>query len=227
MSKMTALLAGSVLAASALTGVATAEVTGNFGVSSNYIFRGDATNRTAVSGGLDWTGTSGLYAGAWGTSGTDFAAANGQSELDVYAGYGIGAGSLTIDLGAIAYLYPGDIETSSANATHGNSSEVYVGVAGAAWNVYVWYNFGIDSTEDDESAYIEGNASINAWDFHLGVKTYIGDAVDTLDEEIDFSVAYNIGDFSFGASTKYIDNDVEDTERPEFFASWGKEFSVK
>ena len=226
MSKMKAILASSVLAASALTGVATAEVTGNFGVSSNYIFRGDATNNAQVSGGLDWTGTSGLYAGAWGSSVTS----GGETEFDVYAGYGIGAGSLTIDLGAIAYLYPGSPETGSAanvSNNHGNNSEVYIGVAGAAWNVYAWYNFGVDSAEDDEFAYIEGNASINAWDFHLGVKTYIGDAVDTLDEEIDFSVAYNIGDFSFGASTKYIDNNAEVTERPEFFASWGKEFSVK
>lgn len=220
MSKMKAILAGSVLAASAVTGVATAEVTGNFGVTSNYIFRGDSQtgNGPAVQGGLDWTGASGLYAGAWGSN------AGAETEMDLYAGYGIAAGNVTIDLGVISYLFPG---SAAGVSPHKNNNEVYVGVAGSAWNAYVWYNFGEDNTEDDEFAYIEGNASLAAWDFHLGVKTYIGDAVDSKDEEIDFSVAYNIGDFSFGASTKYIDNDKQDEERPEFFASWGKEFSVK
>lgn len=240
MAKMKALLAGSVMAAGALAGVAQAEWTGNLGITNNYLFRGISVAAPAVSGGLDWSSdTTGFYAGTWLSNG------GAETEVDFYLGYEFGLGSASLDLGAIAYTFPGEPE--GAGSTADGSNEIYLGVNGSKWNVYAWYNFGVtgDDIEEDEFAYIEGNLALGAWDLHAGVVIGIGDAFDgdcedvmgyssnggganaCEDGSVDLSVAYNIGAFSIGASVKTSDNDNADTERPEFYVKYGKEFAVK
>ena len=66
MSKKQTLVAGAI----ALAGLgaalpAAAEVTGNIGVASQYIFRGISFGDPQVSGGIDYAGDSGIYAGTW------------------------------------------------------------------------------------------------------------------------------------------------------------------
>jgi uncharacterized protein (TIGR02001 family) len=83
---------------------AMAEVSGNIGATSNYLWRGveQAAGSGAFSAGADYNAASGAYAGIWGSSLDDF----GQ-EIDLYAGYkkelGNGVG---YDVGAIKYFYP-------------------------------------------------------------------------------------------------------------------------
>lgn len=92
-----------------------AEITGNIGVVSKYIFRGGGVvgtttvhenNGAAVQGGLDYAHASGLYAGYWGSS-LDYS--NGEDtsgfENDVYAGYSGAAGGVSYDLGLLYYYY--------------------------------------------------------------------------------------------------------------------------
>lgn len=102
------LIASSILAASSLTATVQAEdavspITANIGVASNYIWRGvtQSSDEAAVSGGVDYAHTSGLYAGVWVSN-----LASGAYEQDLYAGYGGEIGSVSYDVSYTAYQYP-------------------------------------------------------------------------------------------------------------------------
>jgi len=107
---------------------ASAQLTGNLGLTTNYKYRGqdqDASKakavKPAVQGGLDYAfGESGWYVGNWNSS-VDWLTGN-SIEMDVYGGYKFKAGEFDMDLGALTYLYPGN--------TSGNTTELY---AAATW----------------------------------------------------------------------------------------------
>ncbi len=87
----------------------------NVGVVSDYRFRGIAqtSGKPAIQGGVDFAHKSGFYLGAWGSNVTwvkDFnGASKGRYEVDLYGGYKAEIlPGLSYDLGAIAYLYPGN-----------------------------------------------------------------------------------------------------------------------
>ena len=89
------------------SGAAVAEITGNIGVTNNYIWRGltQTTNDAAVSGGLVWAHDSGFYAGTW-VSNVQYAADDTYSyENDVYFGFGGELGTFSYDVGWIYYNY--------------------------------------------------------------------------------------------------------------------------
>jgi uncharacterized protein (TIGR02001 family) len=127
----------SVAVAAAVAGMAAplaaeAGLTGNIGVFSKYVLRGNTgtcdavkagvpgavcskpeNDSTAVQGGFDWTHDSGVFVGYWGSNlgysySTDAAvgtsAANGF-ENDFYAGYSGKVGPLTYSAGITQYYY--------------------------------------------------------------------------------------------------------------------------
>lgn len=104
--------------------LASAQWSGNIGLTTNYKFRGqdqDASRakaiKPAVQGGFDAAfGESGWYAGNWNSS-VNWLSGN-AIEMDVYGGYKFQGAGLDWDLGALTYVYPG-------NAT-GNTTELYV-----------------------------------------------------------------------------------------------------
>ena len=67
-----------------LSGSALAEVTGNIGATSNYLWRGttQTNDAAAVQGGIDYAHDSGFYAGTW-VSNVDFGDETSY-ELDLY-----------------------------------------------------------------------------------------------------------------------------------------------
>jgi uncharacterized protein (TIGR02001 family) len=101
-------------------------VTGNFGVTSDYRFRGISQNNydAAFQGGFDVAHSSGLYLGTWGSNVSDWTAANGSLEMDIYGGYKTALGDVALDLGVIAYRYP-----SSDKSYGANTQEAYLGLA--------------------------------------------------------------------------------------------------
>jgi uncharacterized protein (TIGR02001 family) len=101
-------------------------VTGNFGITSDYRFRGLSQNNLdpAVQGGFDLAHSSGLYIGTWGSNVSSWAAGPGSLELDLYGGYKTAVGDIGLDVGAIAYKYPGSLASTRAN-----TEEVYVGLS--------------------------------------------------------------------------------------------------
>ena len=97
----------------------------NISVVSNYKYRGQDqdTSKTrgfkpALQGGVDYAHASGFYVGNWNST-VDFAAANGQAnvEVDLYGGYKFPLGDVGMDVGALTYIYPG--------ATKANTTELY------------------------------------------------------------------------------------------------------
>ncbi len=98
-------------------------LTGNFGLYSQYIFRGlTQTNRDpALQGGFDLTHSSGLYVGTWLSNIswlTDTPAATGYTssslEWDMYGGYRgtFGSSDFGYDVGLLQYYYPGKQNTT-------------------------------------------------------------------------------------------------------------------
>ncbi len=108
---------------------ASAQLTANATLTSNYKFRGqdqdmlgrdrlakDSAFKPAVQGGFDYAfGDSGFYLGNWNSS-VNWLPGN-SIEMDLYGGYKISAGGLDLDFGALTYQYPGN--------TSGNTTELY------------------------------------------------------------------------------------------------------
>lgn len=105
--------------------------TANVGVVSDYLFRGitQTQGRPALQAGADYSHSSGLYAGVWGSN-VSWVRATGISpnnaiEADLYGGYKGSVGDFTYDVGAIRYYYPkGDINPGLVTP---DTTEVYVG----------------------------------------------------------------------------------------------------
>jgi uncharacterized protein (TIGR02001 family) len=111
----------------------------NVGLFSQYIFRGltQTQNKLAVQGGVDFTHSSGFYAGAWGSnvswledarsaavdSGTPGVGYDNSSlELDLYGGYRGTVKEVGYDIGLLQYVYPG---TPVPGAARAETTEVY------------------------------------------------------------------------------------------------------
>ena len=112
---------------------------GNFGLASDYRFRGisQSNTRPAVQGGLDFTHKSGLYLGNWNSNVSQWTAPNGGgTEMDFYAGFKKEISGVGFDLGTIYYYYPGarwgtDLTKPAAaavNKNYWNTHEVYFGL---------------------------------------------------------------------------------------------------
>ena len=109
--------------AAAMPLMASAQLSGNLSLTSNYKYRGQDQDvskvkafKPAVQGGLDYAfGESGWYVGNWNSS-VDWLPGN-SIEMDLYGGYKFKAGEFDLDLGALTYLYPGN--------TSGNTTELY------------------------------------------------------------------------------------------------------
>lgn len=108
-----------IAAATLLTGMARAAenatpehtLTGNLSLTSDYRFRGisQTYKLPAVQGGLDYAHNSGVYLGTWLSNVSGNSYNNGAGlEMDLYGGYKFALSQdLTLDLGALAYVYPG------------------------------------------------------------------------------------------------------------------------
>src|SRR5688572_22242697 len=126
-----------------------AGVTGNAGAVTTYLYRGvEQSFGSAVQGGLDWTHTSGFYAGTW-VSNTEFLATDGVTlvsyETDFYGGYTFKVGEIGLDAGLLYYYYRDD--------TALNTIEAYVGATVGPVTGKVYYTpeyFGVTDASGDE-----------------------------------------------------------------------------
>jgi uncharacterized protein (TIGR02001 family) len=145
----------------------------NVGVTTDYVFRGISQSQhdPAISGGIDYSHASGLYAGAWLSTQKwvdDAGPYKGGSdlELDLYGGYKGSVGDIGYDVGFIHYAYDGDRADAAPGYVTPETSEVYLGLS---WkmlslkyshvvsNYFVgWGGSGVDSKG---SHYLELNAT--------------------------------------------------------------------
>jgi uncharacterized protein (TIGR02001 family) len=148
------LSSGTVLAQAAAPAAAPEfAVTGNFGITSDYRFRGLSQNNLdpAFQGGFDVAHSSGLYIGTWGSNVSRWAATDtGSLELDLYGGYKFEVAGMPLDIGVISYMYPSSLKNGKVN-----TQEAYVGTAFGPATFKVSYVIGEDyfgSTADGKNA---------------------------------------------------------------------------
>ncbi len=112
----------------------------NVGVTTDYLFRGvtQTQHNPALSGGIDYSHVSGLYAGAWlsnqswvktgGTAGSgDPFKSSSNLELDLYGGYkGTLPADVGYDVGLIHYHYNGKRSGAPAGYATPDTTEAYV-----------------------------------------------------------------------------------------------------
>ncbi len=121
-----------VVAVALLPAMASAQLTGNASLTTNYKFRGqdqdtigkngalrDKAFKPALQGGFDYVTDSGFYVGNWNSS-VNWLLGN-SLETDIYGGYKFKAAGIDLDSGLLTYLYPGN--------SLGNTTEIYGGAA--------------------------------------------------------------------------------------------------
>ena len=161
-------------------------IEGNITLTSDYVFRGvsQTAESPAVQGGFDISGDL-LYAGVWGSNanysnGTD--AGDGASgEFDFYVGLTKDFGSMSLDLGAVHYDYPGQSALNTEDvyviAGFGSIEVGYYQTTSADW-------FGTDNGAGTTYTYgaysLALNESISA-SFSYGQTAVAGDGNDTAD----------------------------------------------
>ncbi|MCV2351657.1 TorF family putative porin [Paucibacter sp. Y2R2-4] len=141
---LAALFAGSVQAQDAAPAAAASPehtLTGNLSLNSDYRFRGisQTWRLPALQGGFDYAHRSGFYAGTWASNVSGNSYNNGAGlELDLYGGFKFSlTQDLTLDLGALAYVYPG-AKLNSAPGVASNKAydnlDLYAGISAGAFS---------------------------------------------------------------------------------------------
>ena len=219
-------ITAAVLATASFSQVAQAEVSANFGATSNYLWRGvtQSGNAPSLSGGLDYSNESGVYAGTWvGTiDWSDETSDAKGAEVDLYLGYGGEAGDFGYDVGYIYYYYP------SSGYEDSNFGELYFNGSFGAFGFGLAYT--INSEADNDAPFGTGDLYYNVSygfelpnEFGLGL-TYGYYDFDTPTSESDyghFQVDLTKGDFTFTVSKADKESGSDDTN---FVVSWSASF---
>lgn len=182
-----------------MAGPAGAEVTGNVGFASNYVYRGvsQTWEKPALQGGFDYAHSSGLYAGIWASNvswledaGTG---ASNSLEADLYGGYkGRLGGDAGYDFGILHYEYPGSYP---AGSTQPHTDELYVAASYLFLTAKYSYSAGnlFGYNDSRGSGYLDVGAS-----FELPGKTALGLHVGH--QTIRHNSAFNYTDYRLGVS---------------------------
>ena len=205
------------IAAAPVVAQASAEVSGNVTMATDYRFRGvtQTDERFAIQGGFDVAFESGFYVGTW-ASNVNFADSSGDinsTELDFYAGYGFEVSEgVTLDFSAISFIYP-------AAESEFNYEEYVVALGVADLGLSVVYSpnyFGTDADayvlNADYSFALSEDMSL---DFHIGYTD--ADDVDGSDffgsdgdNYTDWSISLTKSMFGLDFGLAYVDTDLDD-----------------
>ena len=135
------------IAVLALSSIAQAELSGNIGVTSNYLWRGvtQTADKAAVQGGIDYANTEGFYIGTWASN-----VASGE-EVDLYAGFSNSTNNLGYDIGIVQYLYP--------SAENDDFVELYAAVDYAGLSAGMHYTVSSDKKNmaGENNTFIKGD----------------------------------------------------------------------
>jgi uncharacterized protein (TIGR02001 family) len=209
-------------------------ITGNFGITSDYRFRGlqQTDGDPAFQGGFDIAHSSGLYIGTWGSNVSSWAAGPATStklEIDLYGGYKTSVADVGVDVGVISYMYPGSSSggDSSGADWNANTQEAYVGLSygpvtfKTSYVLSKSYFASTGNTGGDASGTLYYDLTLSqeiapklVASIHAGYTDYNG-SINTYAEVGKFSyadfnigLAYDLGN-GFGISGKYFWNDAK------------------
>lgn len=168
---------------------ALAEVSANFGATTNYIWRGvsQSADAASVSGGIDYSNESGFYAGTWVGSLGDSDGGFSGAETDFYIGFGGESDGFAYDVGYIYYAYT-ELEDS-------NFGEIYFN--GGFGNI----GFGIAYTVNSELGSGDG---FESGDIYYNV-SYSG-----IDLGSDFELSLTAGLYTFDSDGMFDSNGIAD-----------------
>ena len=158
-------------------------ITGNVGLFSSYRFRGiDQTfGKPALQGGVDYSHSSGFYAGNWNSNvnqGAGFP--GGNLEMDFYGGWKGSWGDWGLDLGGIYYYYPGTNAGPTIPFSPASNIAPTFRVASGR----------VDNTE----LYLGGSWKFISLKYYHSVNDYFS-APDTKNSHyLDFGATYDLGD---------------------------------
>jgi len=206
-----ALLAGTMLT----TPVVAAEISGNVGATTDYIWRGNtqSSGDASLSGGIDVDFGNGFAVGTWvgslGASDSDDA----NYEVDLYGSYSGEVSGFSYEIGYISYQYPG-VANSDADF-----SDIYVSFGTGPFSVsYYMLEDAKDADVDaDDGTYLSLDAEFplsEDWSvaLHYGLEEY-----DISEDDEDYAISLSKGDMSFTVS-----GDEGDDTRA--IISWGASF---
>lgn len=97
--KKNVLVPALVFAAVAAPATSMADVTGNIGYVSDYVFRGIYQTDSSAYAGVDWSGEKGMYVGTW------WADVGTGTETDIYFGWTGGSDDVKYKIGYTGYRY--------------------------------------------------------------------------------------------------------------------------
>jgi len=203
------------------TAMAEPKVSGNLGLTSDYLFRGisQTDEGMALQGGLTLTGDTGFYLSAWGSN-INFG--QGSMELDVLAGWtGQLSEEWTTDIGVMQYRYPnGDNATDQFNFVEFYSKLIYGGMTfGLA------YSSDYFGTDVDKYYYLSGDynyilsdsfslqfhAGLNQFEDNTQYSTFLAAGPVGGDSYIDWSVGVTTTVLGSSVALKYADTDIENS----------------
>jgi uncharacterized protein (TIGR02001 family) len=217
MKKLNVLALSAAIAAASLTttGTAVAGVTANVGAASNYLWRGVSLSReaAAVSGGVDYSHDSGLYAGVWvsseGAAAILGATGTPTGETDVYVGYAGEYEDVSYDIGYLSYMYP---QSESVNDSDFDEITLSVG--------YEFAEFLYANSSDLDSDYMALTLSHDRYSFTYGDYSFDDSASDY--SHFDLSAA-----LTDELSLTYSQNDITGDDDGRLVIAYGLEFDVK
>jgi uncharacterized protein (TIGR02001 family) len=141
------------------------EFSANFGLTTDYVFRGISQNNeeASMSGGIDFSHDSGFYVGTWAAivdqaewPEIDSNPDDTNTELDIYGGYGGNfTDAFSYDVGLIYYAYPVDANSLNFWEIYGSLSYDF-GVASVTGGVAYSPDF-YGETDDALYYYVEGS----------------------------------------------------------------------
>jgi uncharacterized protein (TIGR02001 family) len=198
-------------------------ITTNVGIFNDYLFRGTSygKERGAIQGGLDYSHSSGLYAGVWASSvQADSPLAGNTTEIDLYGGYVYPINAdLSLNVGFLQFYYPNhktyqgltSQNTTELNAAltykyftlkHSYTVSDYFGVVGSDGTGYTEFNvaYPVAQLAGLNLAAHVGHLNYENWsagsytDYNVGVSK-------------DFSIAGSTG-YNVGAVYSYSDADT-------------------
>ncbi|MFZ4502296.1 MAG: TorF family putative porin [Burkholderiaceae bacterium] len=195
-------------------------ITGNFGLFSDYKFRGisQTNNKPAAQGGFDFAHKSGIYVGTWTSNVSQWTAAGASQEIDLYGGLKGNFSEFGYDVGYIAYQYPGN----TANPKN-NTREVYIGVTYGSLSYKIsrsqsnWFGIAANSDgsiyHDLKISYpLSEKVTIN---FHAGMQKIENDTADYKDYSL--GLGYDLGNgYSLGLA--YISTSFDNNTRRDAWA---------
>ena len=218
MKTITKLMSAAAIAAGSMgaTTMASAEVSYNIGFVSEYYYRGIFQTDASASAGIDYE-ADGFYIGAW-------TADVGEGlEYDLYTGYGMDIGEVSIGIGFTGYYYTDDFDETYEEI---NFSVGYGPVS-------IGYAIGeYDGDLDDDKAGVQEDYDFLDISVDLGAGFYgtYGVHGDDADGEY-FELGYgtSVSDFDIGVALIFPDSDLEgddgsDDDGEAIVLSIGKSF---